>query len=152
MTAARETHTTHAALAQAYAPAPKIRVGILLVGAALSDPESTQAIDDALRAAGHTSLRRRAKLQPRAGENGLRVADVIAFIALYGHEYALVAFRSWPAARGHEADLIAAAKREGCRTIWEIDPGDPAAAGDAVTSNTLLRRPPGANRSSATPV
>jgi len=132
-------HTAQSALARAYAPEPKIRVGILLIADALSDPGSMSAVDTALMAAGHTPLRRRARLQTRAGENALRVADVIAFLTLYGHEYAVVAFRTWPAAHGHEAELTAAAKRAGCRTIWEQRPGDPATALDAVGGDIILR-------------
>lgn len=137
-----ETHSASAALARAYAPGPKIRVGILLVAGALSDPESRRAVDEALAAAGHTTLRRCARLQPRPGETELRVADVIAFLAQYGHEYAVVAFRPWPAAQGAEATLTAAASRAGCRTLWEISAGDAAAAAGATGSDILLRRPP----------
>lgn len=128
-----------AMLARAYVPAPKIRVGILLVGGALSDEAGLRATDAALVAAGHTALRRRASLQPRAGEADLRVADVIDFLAWYGHEYALAAFRAWPAARGHEPSVTEAARRAGCRILWEIGPNDaPPSAG----SDVLLRRMP----------
>lgn len=142
--ATRETHTAQAALALAYAPAPRIRVGILLVAGALSDPAGALAVDAALAAAGHTALRRCARLQPRPGEGALRVADVIGFLALYGHEYATAAFRPWPAARGQEEDLTSAAKRAGCRTIWEIGRDDPAAAYGAAGGDMLLRREPAA--------
>ena len=134
-----EPCSVEAALALAYAPAPKVRVGILLVGGALSDTEGLRATDGALVAAGHTSLRRRASLQPRAGETELRVADVIDFLAWYGHEYALAAFRAWPGARGHEDALTEAARRAGCRIIWEIGPTD---AVPAAGSDVLVRRLP----------
>jgi hypothetical protein len=134
-----ERHTAQSALARAYSPEPKIRVGILLIAGALSASQSTAAVDDALMAAGHAPLRRRAQLQPRTGENEPRVADVIEFLTLFGHEYAAVAFRTWPAAHGHEEELTAAAKRAGCRTIWELRPSDPAPAFDAVGSDIVLR-------------
>jgi len=143
VTGARETGSAKAALAHAYAPAPRIRVGILLVAGAMSEAGSAQAVDDALMAAGHTALRRCARLQPRPGESDLRVDDVLGFLALYGHEYATVAFRPWPAARGHENDLIAAARRAGCRTIWETGPDDASAPGVAAGAEILLRRSPG---------
>lgn len=134
-----ESCSVEALLAQSYAPAPKVRVGILLVGGALSDAEGLHATDAALIAAGHTSLRRRASLQPRAGEAELRVADVIDFLDWYGHEYALVAFRAWPAACGDEPALTDAAQRAGCRIIWEIGPTD---AVPAAGSDVLVRRLP----------
>ena len=134
-----EPCSVEATLARAYAPAPKVRVGILLVGGALSDAEGLRATDAALVAAGHTSLRRRASLQPRAGEAELRVADVIDFLAWYGHEYAMAAFRAWAAARGHEDALTEAARRAGCRIIWEIGPTD---AVPAAGIDTLVRRLP----------
>lgn len=124
-----------AALAQAYAPAPKIRVGILVVAGALSDAEGARAVEEALAAAGHTALRRCASLQPRPGESELRVADVLGFLALYGHEYATAAFRPWPAAHGHEAALVEAARHAGCRTIWE------AGTGHAPDCDIVLHRP-----------
>ncbi len=125
-----------------YAPAAKVRVGILLVAGALSDPEGRRAVDAALAAAGHTSLRRCARLQPRPGESELRVADVTAFIELYGHEYALAGFRPWPAARGHEADLAAAAHRAGCRMLWEVNPDDAASTATAFCGDIVLARAP----------
>ena len=134
-----EAPSAEAALAHGYAPAPSVRVGILRVGAALSAPESEQAVDAALIAAGHTPLRRRATLQPRPGETELRVADVITFLTLYGHEYALAAFRLWPAAQGHEAALVAAAAQAGCRTLWETETATPDAA---FGCDILLRRTP----------
>ena len=134
-----ETHSAHSALAQAYAPKPKIQVGVLLVAGALSVSESTAAVDDALMAAGHAPMRRRAELQTRAGERELRVADVVEFITRYGHEYAVVAFRTWPAAHGHEEELIAVAKRAGCWTIWDLGPGAPSISFDAAGSDVVLR-------------
>lgn len=135
-----EILTARAALARAYAPASEVRVGILLVAGAFSDDESAQAVDDALQSAGHTALRRCARLQPRPGEAELRAADVIAFLDLYGHEYATAAFRPWAAARGDEDALTAAAQRAGCRTIWEIEPGDPATVAVASQSVILVSR------------
>lgn len=140
MTTPFETRSPAAALARGYAPAPKIRVGILLIAGALADPDSARAVDAALTAAGHTPLRRLARLQPRPGEPDLRIADVLAFLALYGHEYALAAFRPWPAARGHEAALIEATKHAGCRTAWEIGPGDTATAYARSGADILLHR------------
>lgn len=134
--AAREVDSTSAALALGYAPAAQVRVGILLVAGALSDDAATRAVGAALEAASHTALRRCARLQMRPGESALRVEDVIGFLALYGHEYALAAFRAWPEARGHEAALMAAAVQAGCRTMWEVDPGDAAPAGCDI----VLRR------------
>lgn len=134
--AAQEVDSAAAALALGYAPAAQVRVGILLVAGALSDAAATAAVGAALEAAGHTALRRCARLQPRPGESALRVADVIGFLALYGHEYALAAFRAWPEARGQEAALIAAATQAGCRTMWEVGAGDAAPAGCDI----VLRR------------
>jgi hypothetical protein len=134
-----EAFAVQSALAQAYAPEPKIRVGILLIAGALSTSQGIAAVDATLMAAGHAPRRRRAQLQPRTGEKESRVTDVIEFLTLYGHEYAAVAFRTWPAAHGHESELTAATKQAGCRTIWELRPGDPDLSFDAVGSGIILR-------------
>jgi hypothetical protein len=139
MMAQEETHSAQSALARTYAPAPKLRVGILLVADALSGPESSAAVDAALLAAGHTPLRRRASLQTRVGEAELRLEDVLEFIQDYGHEYAVVAFRPWPAAQGHEAELTAAATEVGCRTIWDLTAGAPIPEIDAALGDVVLR-------------
>lgn len=133
------THSAQVALAKAYLPERKIRVGILLIAGALSDPDSSAAVDKALIHSGHTPLRRRAQLQTRLGEKELRIADVSEFIARYGHEYAVVAFREWPAVQGHEEELIAVAKQAGCQTIWEFGHENPAACVEAISSDVVLR-------------
>lgn len=121
-------------LAELYSPTPPRRVGILSIAGALSD--RVDEVSDVLAAGGHTRIRRYAVLQPRIGEEQLRVADVHEFLQTYGHEYALAGLRSWPAADGAEIALVEAAAAAGCRVLWESAPGDPvdrlAAAGAVV--------------------
>lgn len=110
-------------LEELYDPMPPRRVGILSIAGAL-EPHADD-VASVLGAAGHTVLRRFGRLQPRVGETEPRCADVIEFLRLYGHEYALVAVRSWPDARGAERELVATAVRQHCRVLWIPGPDDP---------------------------
>lgn len=106
-----------------YHPRPPRQVGILSIAGAL-EPHARD-VDAVLGAAGHTSLRRFGRMQTRVGEVELRREDVLEFLELYAHEYALVAFRSWPGSRSAEPELIAAGVSQGCRVLWMLQPGDP---------------------------
>lgn len=60
------------------------RLGILTAEA---PEEAVEAVDRVIAASGLSPRRRHARLTPRAGEAGLRAADVADFIERYGHEY-----------------------------------------------------------------
>ncbi len=111
------------AIADLYHPAAPPKVGILSVAGALDAHE--QQIEAVLAAAGHAALRRFARFQPRVGELAPRSEDVLEFLDLYGHEYALVALRGWAAVRGAEVELVTRAIGQGCRVLWLLRPGDP---------------------------
>lgn len=129
------------ALRRHYRPSPTIRVGVLEIAGALE--QHLDEVDALLVSAGHTSARRFARLQTRAGEATLRRDDVFEFLDLYGHEYALVAIRGWsgPGAddgsAGAEADLVALAIARGAEVVWSPAPGDDVDAAVAAGAEVL---------------
>lgn len=106
-----------------YRPEVRVRVGILLIGGALASEQD--AVEHALLTAGHTALRRRAILQTRSGEAELRFGDVMEYLELYGHEYALVVARPFSDCEGREEAIADAAQRAGCHFEWEPSPRTP---------------------------
>lgn len=125
--------TVASPLSSFYAPTPPVRVGILSIADAL-DETSAGAV---LEAAGHKVSRRFGHLQPRLGENELRREDVLSFLDLYGHEYALVAIRGWSGSKGAEAELISLGIKRHCRMVWVLSVGDSREAIEAAGATVI---------------
>lgn len=130
-------------IAALYRPAPAIRVGILSIAGALDG--NVDEVEAALAGAGHTLARRFGHLQTRPGEDALRLEDVVEFLDLYGHEYALVAIRGWEGdaaagivgSRGAEGALVALAVERGCAVVWRPAEGDDVAAAEAAGATVI---------------
>ncbi|SDY56586.1 RBBP9/YdeN family alpha/beta hydrolase [Herbiconiux ginsengi] len=104
------------ALAAHFSPQGR-RLGIAVLGP-ISDA-GTEAVEEALRAAGLEPERRLARLFPRVGEESLRVEDVAEFAELYGHEYSVAVVDAGAfAEQGDRRRIESAYRGAGCTVVW----------------------------------
>ncbi|GAA2245411.1 alpha/beta hydrolase [Herbiconiux moechotypicola] len=103
-------------LARLYAPAGH-RLGIVVAG---DLPASVLAsVDTSLEAKGLAPERRRARLQPRVGEERLRDTDVAEFGTLYGHEYSVAVLATTLTENQDGRSRVESAYvAAGCPVIW----------------------------------
>lgn len=92
------------------------RLGLIVLDC---DQPAIREATAVLEAASLLPLRRLAKLQPRHGEEDVRIEDIIDFVEHYGHEYVAAALpTSAVPSAADRANLETACSLEGCDLLW----------------------------------